>query len=205
MLRSMVPALALSAMIAPAAFAEPAPPEVPAKPVPGLIASVPPPPVQVNLGLLAMPFPRPNFGLEGEVSLGGFALGGLAWPGMFSGGAWSQSAWAGYGIAPRPGDRLMLLAGRTHYIQSGVGCAGIGGCTQPAQGGTFVALSYLIREERLWMKLTPQFYMPDTGGSAYPPWALSGLPWVEIGVPITPWCDISFRLGETLFKVAIHQ
>ena len=71
----------------------------------------------------------------------------------------------------------------------------------PSTGGAFVGVSYTFREERLWLSITPQYFAP-IGQSYYPPWALSGLPWAELGVPVTDHLTISLRLGETLLKAA---
>jgi hypothetical protein len=160
------------------------------------LSAPPPQPLQANLGLIASPL---GIGAEGEVAFAALHLGGLTWRPIF-GSEYAQTAWAGLGFSPRPGDRLMAIAGGTHYVQGGVGCLDV--CTPFAEYGLLVGLSYLVREERFWLQLTPQYLFPIGGPSAYPSWALSGLPWVEVGFPVNPNCDISLRLGETLVKVA---
>lgn len=170
-------------------------------PVPA-VAEAAPGSLEGNIGLVGPSFRGDTpIGVEGELGLEGSPLhvGGVMWSPIFGSGM-AETLWAGYAFTPWGGDRVMLMAGGTHYQQSGVGCVDV--CQAPSSGGIFVGVSYLIREERLWLKLTPQYLFPMDGWSAYPQWALSGVPWVELGVPITPHCDISLRLGETILKVA---
>lgn len=140
-----------------------------------------------------------RLGAEVEMGLRGtpLQLGALVWQPLF-GGELAQTAWGGYAVELRKDERLRLLVGGTRY-QPAVGC--IDPCSI-ANHGLLLGASYLIKSERLWFQVTPQYLFALDGSFGYPSWAMSGLPWIEFGVPIFPGCDLSFRLGENLIKVA---
>jgi len=157
-----------------------------------ILSDLPPPPIQIGI---TAGFVRP--GIEVELGGDGPRAGAQAWVPVYGSG-WAQTAWAGYGWRIGPAEQLGVVAGATHYVQA-VGCFDV--CAPTPEYGSFIGLSYLLREDRLWLRLTPHYYLPLGGSSAYPTLGLSGVPWAEVGFALTPRCDVSFRLGETLIKI----
>lgn len=140
-------------------------------------------------------------GLETELSWAGspFRGGGLVWNPLFGTG-FAATAWGGRTWAMEK-DAFTLLGGVTHYPQTGVGtCAAVGMCppVTPAPLGAFAGMAYRHTEPYLWLQITPQFYLPLGGRAYFPTWGMSGLPWVELGVPLGEGLEMTLRMGETL-------
>ena len=150
-----------------------------------------PEPLEVHLGLLLA-------GVAAEARQGPFHVGGLVWKPLFSNGP-AQSLWAAYAFFPQPHTRWKLRIGGVHYDQWGVGCFGV--CDPAADYGLFAGVSYRVQAERLWMELTPQYFLPLGGRAYYPSMAMSGLPWVEVGIQVTEDLALSLRWGETPLMV----
>lgn len=144
-------------------------------------------------------------GLEADLAWAGspFHAGGLVWDPAFGSGH-AGSVWGGAAWPVGAKGRLMALGGATRYAQGGVGCPGMGGCPPLGTLGAFAGLAYRHQEGFLWLQLTPQLFTHLDGATAYPPWAMSGLPWVEMGVVVVPGLELTFRLGETLGTVALR-
>ena len=146
-----------------------------------------------------------RLGLEADLAWLGTPLraGGLAWNPAFGSG-WAGTAWGGLAWPVGAKGQVLALGGSSRYVQGGIGCPGMGGCGPFGTWGAFAAVAYRHQEEFLWLQVTPQLFTYLDGPAAYPTWALSGLPWVEMGVVLAPGVEVSFRLGETLASVVLR-
>jgi hypothetical protein len=162
-------------------------------------------PIEGRLGVLAgLPFSSDTraIGVDAELSWrdSPWTVGFLAWGGRSPG---ARTAWLRYAVPLGAGGRLGLVIGANDYIEA-VGCGGFGPCEPPTQFGMLLAISYVLRTERLWLRLTPQYVVPIDGGRAYyPGYGKSGLPWAEVGMRAMPWLDFSVRFNETPFAATV--
>ncbi|MNT55731.1 hypothetical protein D3C72_1929880 [compost metagenome] len=115
----------------------------------------------------------------------------------------SRTAWARFAMPVTEGGRLGLIVGANDFPETSV--CGFGPCQPSTHFGVLLALSYILRTERLWMRLTPQYVFPVDGGSTHSNQAYvkSGLPWAEVGIRATPWLDISVRVSEMPLAVTV--
>lgn len=151
-------------------------------------------PLEGNIGVVFK-------GVDADLGITGTPVrfGGQIWQGIYAVGL-AQTGWAGITLHDTAENQLMLMAGGTHYQQGGFGCLDV--CPPMAEYGVLAGFSYLIRAERLWFRVQPHYYLALGGGSAYPTLGLSGLPWAEVGIPITSQWEVSIRVCETFLKVA---
>lgn len=160
-------------------------------------------PIEGRLGILnGIPFTG-NIGVEAELSWRNspWSAGFLGWTMR---GVASRTAWARFAMPVTDGGRLGLIIGANDYPESSM-CAGFGPCSPDTRFGALLALSYVLRTERLWMRLTPQYVFPIDGGGTHSNQAFvkSGLPWAEVGIRATPWLDLGVRVSEMPFAATV--
>jgi hypothetical protein len=155
-------------------------------------AEAEPLPVQGRLGLLI----SQAYGFDAELSWRNtpWTVGFVSYTGRAGD---SRTAWARFAWTMPDGGRMGLIAGANEYPESSM-CAGFGPCAPDTRFGALLALSYVLRTERLWMRLTPQYVFPVDGGQTHSNQAFykSGLPWVEVGFQPMSWLDLSVRFSE---------
>lgn len=158
----------------------------------GTSAEAEPFPVQGRLGLLM----SQSIGLDAELSWRNtpWTVGFVRYSAR---DADSRTAWARFAWPMPDGGRMGLIVGANEFPESSM-CAGFGPCPPDTRFGALLALSYVLRTERLWMRLTPQYVFPVDGGQTHSNQAFykSGLPWVEVGFQPTSWLDLSVRFSE---------
>jgi hypothetical protein len=160
-------------------------------------------PIEGRLGVLSgIPLTDAS-GLEAEL-----AWRDTPWSGGVLGwtrrGVSSRTAWARFAMPVTEGGRLGLIVGGNDFPESTM-CQALGLCPPATRYGILVALSYVLRTERLWMRLTPQYVFPIDGGTtdSNQAYIKSGLPWAEVGIRAMPWLDVSVRVSEMPLAVTV--
>lgn len=99
-------------------------------------------------------------------------------------------------------DSLTLFAGLNYYQDSSVK-SDPGFRLSPNPLEPLIGFTYTLRNDRLWISLSPYYlYSPQRGAYGAPWFFMTGMPLIEAGFALTPKVDLSLRLAFTPIRLS---